>query len=687
MHSPSRIRGAARKAAQPRAVRESRSFELHGEVHQDDYAYLRDPDDPRTRQYIRDENEYFSACFEPLSGFREQLFGELRERIMEDDVSVPETIGGYRYYTRVAAGRQYPIHCRIADGGDEEVYLDENQLAGDARYCSVSVVSICPQQRRVACSVDRTGDERYEILVAEIPGGEFTRCASGTGDGIAWSGDGLHLLYAGIDDNARPDSVWAYDLARQTRRRLYAEADPAYHVSVWLSRSGKWIFIDCASNTSSETRVMRAQAPPAEPEVLIPRRDDVEYMVDHHENRFLVLTNDTAANFRLLALPDSSRDGAPAMELIPADDDVTLEFVDAYRKHWIVGELREGVKHVAVRNPATGAARYLPGSGALSYLDVEDLYDYDAPRVRYEYSTPVTPHSTYDFDPETGESMWRKTTSPPGYDENDYVSVRLDVPSDGVHVPLSLIHRRDARLGNGETPLLLTGYGAYEELVNMEFDSDLVSLLDRGVVVAAAHVRGGGDLGPGWHDAGRLAEKENSFNDFLACARHLIEHGYSGPGRIAAWGASAGGLLVAVAAQRAPELFASVVLEVPFLDVVNTLLDPRLPLTEYDFDEFGNPAVVEEYRWIRAYSPYDNIRPGACPPMLVTTAMNDQRVGYWEALKWTARLRAVRGDDNPLLLKVDETGHLGESGRYEAVRESALVYTFLLDMWGLVPEQ
>jgi len=688
MHSDSRIADAARNQVPPSADRETRVYTLHGEAHRDEFAYLRDPDDARTRRYISEENEYFQACFDSVSGFRDRLYAELKERVIEDDESVPEVIDGYRYYTRVEAGRQYPIHCRRPDpGGTEEIYLDENRLADGGGYCDVSVVSICPRQERVAFSVDRAGDERYEILIAEMPGGESIRCAAGAGDSIAWSRDGRYLLYTGLDANARPDSVWVYDLGARTHHRLYAEADPAFHVTVWLSRSLEWLFIDCASNTSSETLVLPAAEPWREPVVLIPRCDDVEYTADHHEDRFLILTNDTADNFRLAAMPARPSTGEPDAELIAPDECVALEFVDAYRGHWVVGELRDGVKHVSVRDPASGTRRYLPGAGPLAYLDVEDLYDYDAGIVRYEYSTPVTPHTTYDFDVGSSESIRRKTDSPPGYDEDAYVCERLDVPSNGAQVPLTLVYRREAPPVGAETPLLLTGYGAYEESVDMEFDSDLVSLLDRGVVVATAHVRGGGDLGPAWHDAGRLAEKHNSFSDFLACARYLIEQGYTGAGRIAAWGASAGGLLVAVAAHRAPRLFAAVVLEVPFLDVINTLLDPGLPLTEYDFDEFGNPAVLEEYQWIRRYSPYDNIRSQAYPPMLATTAMNDQRVGYWEALKWTARLRAEKSDDNPLLLKVTGTGHLGESGRYEAVRETAFVYTFLLDMWGLIPEQ
>lgn len=684
MRTPPRIREALRALQPPRADEEPCSFELHGETRHDEFAYLRDPDDQRTRRYIEAENGYFRACFDAVSAHREKIYTELEERIIENDESVPETIKGYRYYTRVEAGRQYPIHCREpVEGGVEEVYLDENQLSAGGRYCDVSVVAVCPRQKRVALSVDRTGDERYDVLVASIPGGEYTCCAANTGDSIAWSQDGQRLLYTGIDDNARPDSVWVYDIAGRNHRRLYAEADPAFHVSVWLSRSGEWLFIDCTSNTSSETLIVPADGPLNEPVVLIPRRDDIEYSTDHHADRFLVLTNDTAENFRLLAMPASETVREPVVELIAPHERITLEFVDAYRGHCIVGELLDGVKHVAIWDPTTGTKRYLPGSGALSYLDVEDLYEYDAGFVRYEYSTPVTPHTTYDYDVATGESAWRKYSCPPGYDESAYVSERLDVPSGDASIPLTLIYRRDRPSFDGDAPLLLTGYGAYEESVDMEFDSDLVSLLDRGIVVASAHVRGGGDLGPAWHDAGRLSQKENSFSDFLACARWLIDRGYTGMGRIAAWGASAGGLLVAVAAQRDPRLFAAIVLEVPFLDVVNTLLDTDLPLTEYDFDEFGNPAHEEEYRWIRAYSPYDNISSGVYPPMLVTTAMNDQRVGYWEALKWTARLRAMKRDDNPLLLKVDETGHLGESGRYEAVKQNAVIYTFILQMWGL----
>ncbi|HSH42787.1 MAG TPA: prolyl oligopeptidase family serine peptidase, partial [Arenicellales bacterium] len=458
------------------------------------------------------------------------------------------------------------------------------------------------------------------------------------------------------------------------------------HVTVWLSRSGRWLFIDSGGNTSSEARVVPAGDPRAEPVLLIPRRDDVEYSVDHHGERFLVLINDTHENFRLLAFAAPPDGSGPYAELIPADDRVTLEYVDAYRSHWIIGELEDGVRRIAVMDPASGERHYLPGSGPLASLDVEDLYDFDADYLRYQYSTPVSPDSVYDYDVASGRSTLRKVAAPPGYQPGAYAVERLAAPSGSVEVPLTVLYRRDQAPFGQTTPLLLTGYGAYEESAEMDFDSDLLSLLDRGVVVATAHVRGGGDLGPGWHAAGRMADKENSFSDFLACADHLIHSGYTGAGRIAAWGASAGGLLVAVAAQRRPELFASVVLDVPFLDVLNTLLDTDLPLTEHDFDEFGNPAVEEEYRWIRAYSPYDNIREQVYPPMLITTAMNDQRVGYWEALKWTARLRTTRRGDSPLLLKVDETGHLGRSGRYEVIEETAIVYTFLLDMWGLTVE-
>lgn len=681
---------AIRGACAPRAEQEECIYELHGEVRRDEFAYLRRPGDQRTERYIAAENEYFRTCFSPLTGLRDSLYVELKSRIIEYDASVPEIIDGYRYYTKVQAGRQYPVHCRRADrpGSAEEVYLDENLLAGSGRYCDVSIVALCPRRQTVAYSVDRSGDERYDVFAARIPDGEHVRCATDVGDSIAWSGDGRYLLYTGLDDKARPDSVWVYDTTEEAHQRIFVETDAAFHVTVWLSRSGEWIFIDSASNVSSETLVLPAGRPLDEPKVLIPRRDEIEYTVDHHDGRFLILTNDTAETFRLAAMPASAEGVKPLAEVIAPDAAVTLEFVDAYRSHWIVGELHGGTTHIAVRAPESGAIRYLPGSGLLTHLDVEDLYDYGAGYVRYEYSTPVTPHTTYDFDVASGALSRRKTTRPPGYDENAYICERVDVPSsDGVRVPLTLLRRKDTPLWGGEAPVLLTGYGAYEQSVDMEFDSDLVSLLDRGVVAASAHVRGGGDLGPAWHDAGRLAGKENSFADFLACARYLIDNGCTSAGRIAAWGASAGGLLVAVAAQRAPELFASIVLEVPFLDVVNTLLDPGLPLTEHDFDEFGNPAVDEEFLWLRAYSPYDNIRRQTYPPMLVTTAMNDQRVGYWEAVKWTARLRAMRSDDNPLLLRVDETGHFGESGRYETARDTAVIYAFMLDMWGLAPER
>lgn len=687
MTSPSRIRTAGIGVTPPRPRRQRYAFRLHGREHVDEFAYLRDPENPHTRRYIREESKYFDNCLAAVSETRDRLYEELKGRIIEEDTSVAETIEGYRYYTRIEAGRQYPIHCRVPEaGGEERVYLDENRLAGGHDYCDVAVVAVCPAQSRFACAVDYNGNERYEVFIESMDGGKPIRVAMDAGDSIAWGKNGSVLLYTSTDENARPDSVWLYDLETGDRELLYKEQDPAFHVSVWVSRSGKWLFIDSAGNTSSETRALPAGSPSDTPVVLFPRREGVEYSVEHRGNQFLVLINDEHENFRLVSMspPNGER---RITELIPPDDDISLELLDAYRDYLVVGERLEGAERTWVWNPETGRKRYLPGSGDMAVLDVEDLYDYGSPFIRYEYSTPVKPHSVYDYDVTSGESQWRKTSTPPGYSEDEYDTQRLHVSSEDVDVPLTLVFRRQT-LENPDrrAPVLLIGYGAYEENLDMDFDSDLVSLLDRGVIAAMAHVRGGGDLGPAWHDAGRLEAKENSFTDFVACARYLIDNGYTSAGRIAAWGASAGGLLAAVAVQRHPELFASAVLEVPFLDVLNTLLDPELPLSEYDFDEFGDPSIEEEYNWIRAYSPYDNIQTRDYPPILVTAALNDQRVGYWEALKWVARMRGAKTDDNPLLLKVDTVGHLGESGRYGAVKDSAIIYTFLLDSWGMIPD-
>lgn len=690
-HGTSLIKAAAAALKPPRAKPNARTFVVHGNEHRDHYAYLADPALPQTRRYIKAESKHFNDSLSAVSVQRSALYGELKARIFEEAMSVPEVFGGYRYYTRVEAGRQYPIHCRIADDdrGEEEVYLDENVLAGDSAYCDVSVVTVCPAHKSVACSVDRTGEEMYEILIASMEEGVYRRCAGSAGDSIAWSRDGLVLLYTRTDDNARPDSVWAYDTTRDEHHCLIDEPDGAFHVSVWLTRSRDWLLVDIGSNTCSETRVLPADDPFATPVTVLPRREDIEYSVEHHEGRFLVLINDVHDNFRLveLSLPLSGNGAHELVELIPPDENKSLEYVDAYRGHLVIGERAGGVEQTLVWDLDSGQRRHLPGHDPLSSVELEDLYDYDAAYIRYEHSTPIEPSRVYDYDVATGISTLRKTWLPSGYDPAEYASERRLVDSDGVGVPLTLIYRREASGAcPRNAPVLITGYGAYEQAVDLGFDADLVSLLDRGVVVAHTHVRGGGDLGPAWHDAGRLADKENSFADFIACARYLLDNGIAARGGLAAWGASAGGLLVAVALNRHPELFGSAVLEVPFVDALNTLLDPALPLTEHDFDEFGDPSDPHEYRWIRAYSPYDNIRSQAYPPALVTAAMNDQRVGYWEALKWTARLRAFKTDDNPVLLRMDNAGHLGESGRYGAVKETAIVYTFLLDMWGLLPE-
>lgn len=671
-----------RKQVTPKASKRTQVFQLHGVRRVDDFYYFKDPDDPEVRAYIQQENEYANAGLKIYDEIAQTIYQELWQRMLEEECSVPEIISGYRYYSKLLRRNAYPIHCRAISEdegqGEEKIYLDENALAQGHDYFDLSTVSISPNCEYFAYAVDVVGDERYDLHLIRMCDGKTLLVMSAVGDDIAWSQDSDYLLYTELDTNSRPYAVSAYCLGTKTHSRLYREDHGAFYLSVWLSRSKEWIFIDTSSNTTSETLAIPAKHPLTKPIVISPRKQDVEYSVDHQGDRFLIITNDQADNFRLIEKKILTGD---TTELIPERDSITLECIDAYASCIVIGEREQGKEYWWVWNLNIDEKIPIPIWDQGCSLDIEDLEDYETDFIRYEYRSWLSPHRVFDFYPDNSEIRIRKEDIPEGYSAADYRYEYYQVDLDGVWIPLTLLQNN--QWAETVRPVLMLAYGAYEENLDPSFDSDLVSLMDRGVVIALAHVRGGGDLGPDWHDEGCLHNKENSFNDFIACAEFLIQRGIARTGHIAAWGASAGGLLVAVCAQRRPELFSAIIAEVPFVDVINTLLDEDLPLTEHDYEEFGNPKEYDDYQYISAYSPYDNVDAQVYPPMLVTAGLKDQRVGYWEALKWVAKLRQLKIDQNPLLLLIDEYGHLGESDRYQELRRTAVIYSFLLDTWGL----
>ncbi len=658
---------------------------IHGEVCIDPYAYLHDRADPRVPDYIAAENAHTAAVTESWRGLKNTLFSELARRMVEDDNTLPECIDDHWYYARVEAGKEYPLHCRRRGANaPEQVYLDENQLAQDRDYFDLATLSVCPRHELVAFVVDTQGDERYRLYIEDI--GDKQLLADeipDVGQDLAWLEDATTLLYTKTDANSRPYAVYAHVIGTPVTsdRLLFEEVDAAFFVSVWKSRSREYVFIETQSNSTSEVYCLDAKEIQLAPSLIRPRQMDVEYYLDHHGDRFFVLTNVDAADFKIMQA--SVAEPGVWYEWMPEQADSTVEFLEVFAGHMVIGERHNGLDRLRVVDMNSGEDHVIAFPDALYCVDVEDLDDYHCTFVRMNYSSLVTPECVIDYDISSRQSQVRKQHQVLGYDASRYLLARVYAGADGgIRVPITLLHRKDLCL-DGSHPLLLVGYGAYEESLDIEFNSDYLSLVDRGAVVALAHVRGGGELGYDWYEQGRLLNKENSFSDFLHCAEYLISTGYTAAGKIAAWGASAGGLLVAVAAQRRADLFAAVVAEVPFVDVVNTLLDSNQLLTVHDYEEFGNPTRERDYRYMRNYSPYDNVCARDYPPMLITAGLHDQRVGFWESLKWVARLRSAKTDDNPLLLQVDTTGHYGETGRYQDLKRTAFIYAFLLKMWGL----
>lgn len=664
---------------------EPRRTLLHGTWLTDDYPYLRDRDHPATRSYIRAEQSHTAQVVASLQPLIARLAGEMRRRINLDDRSVEQYVGGYWYYARWQKEHDYPLHCRRSTSmqAAEQVYLNENELAADHDYFDLSSLAVCPRQRYVAYAADREGQERYDIRVRDIATGhELTDVLTGVDGGFAWCTSGSRLVYVRLDHLERPHSVWVHRLGRSVRDDvcLFVEDDPAFHVGVWKSRSGAFLFIESNSNTTSEVRFLAAAEPEAPPRLVRARRPDVEYAIDHQADHLLVLTNENAPNNKLMVSPLDRPDAWRT--LIPERPEAVLSYVEPYRCFSIVGELHNGLDRIGILPAGRCTVRYLDCGAAVAEVSAEDLEDYGSGIVRVEVSSPVIPDETRDYEPDTGTWVLRKRLGVPGWVPDRHACERVSVPTaDGVHIPLTLVHPPAARTLPGK-PLVMYAYGAYGECLDIGFDPDQLSLLDRGVAVAYAHVRGGGEFGEQWHRAGSVLNKHMGIQDLLDCSEYLIGRGGATAGSIALWGGSAGGLLTAAAAGRRPHLFAAVVAEVPFVDVINALLDDSLPLTATDREEFGDPSKPVDFASLSSYSPYDNVG-DRFPPLLVTAGLNDSRVGYWEPLKWTARLRARKRDDNPIVLKIDEAGHGGWTGRDRDLEDTAFIYAFLLRCWGI----
>ncbi|OMC40498.1 S9 family peptidase [Mycobacterium sp. IS-1264] len=693
----------AQTPAPPVAKRVETRREHHGDVFVDPYEWLREKDDPDVIAYLEAENDYVDRATAHLEPLRQQIFDEIKARTKETDLSVPTRQGDWWYYSRTFEGKQYRAQCRcpVADPDDwtppaldenteipgEEVLLDSNIEAEGHDFFALGAAMVSLDANLLAYSVDVLGDERYTLRFKDLRTGEmFPDEIADIGAGVTWAADNRTVYYATLDAAHRPDKIWRYRLGSgEPSELVYHEADERFWLGVGLTRSEAYVFIASGSSITSEIRYADAADPQAEFTVVLPRREGVEYSVEHAviggQDRFLILHNDGAVNFTLTEAPVD----APALQrtLIPHRDDVRLDGVDAFADHLVVSYRREALPRIQLWPIDSGGGYGEPEEiGFESELMSSGLGgnpNWKSPRLRIRAGSLVIPTRIYDIDLATGERVLLREQPVLGdYRHADYVERRdWARADDGARIPVSIVHRAGLEF---PAPTVLYGYGAYEICTDPSFSIARLSLLDRGMVFVIAHVRGGGEMGRLWYEHGKLLEKKNTFTDFVAVAKHLVDSGLTRPRELVALGGSAGGLLVGAVANLAPDLFAGILAQVPFVDPLTTILDPSLPLTVTEWDEWGNPLSDSEvYAYMKSYSPYENVETKRYPAILAMTSLNDTRVYYVEPAKWVAALRHANANGNPVLLKTQmAAGHGGVSGRYRAWEEAAFQYAWLL---------
>lgn len=696
----------------PVAARVPHERSHHGDVFVDDYEWLRDKDSAETIAHLEAENAWTEARTAHLAGLRDRIFEEIRSRTQETDLSVPVRKGDWWYYGRTVEGKQYGLSCRrpVEDPEDwmppvceadevvpgEQVLIDANELADGHDFFSLGASSASPDGRLLAFSTDTTGDERFLLQVKDLTTGEMLPDRiPGTSYGATWDLAGTHLFYTTVDDAWRADKVWRHRLGTDPADDVvvHHETDERFWVSVGRTRSNRFLVVGSGSKVTSEYRVLEADDPTGEFRVVAPRRQGVEYAVEHAvvggEDVLVVVHNDGAVNFEVALAPVDATGHEQWRPLVPHDPAVRIEDVDPFRDHLVVSQRSEGLTQLrilALDDSGVVSDELLPMEHPIYTVGLGGNAEFDQPVLRFGYTTMATPGAVHQLDLRTGERTLLKQTPVLGdFDPAAYEQHReWAVADDGTRVPISLVVPAGTPR-DGSTPFLLYGYGSYEASIDPFFTISRLSLLDRGMGFAIAHVRGGGEMGRSWYEDGKLLHKRNTFTDFVACARHLEDSGWSAPDRIVAEGGSAGGLLMGAVANLAPEAFAGIVADVPFVDPLTSILDPSLPLTVVEWEEWGNPLEDPEvYAYMKSYSPCENVEAKRYPPILAETSLHDTRVLYVEPAKWVARLRATALNGDDVLLKTEmAAGHGGVSGRYNAWRDRAFSYAWVLDRVGL----
>ncbi len=656
---------------------------LHGEIRQDDYYWLREKDDPEVLAYLRAENGYTDGVMKPQESFQESLYQEMLARIKEDDSSVPYRRGAYFYYSRTERGKQYPIYCRKAGSLDapEEVMLDLNVLAEGHPFFSLGSSAVSDDGHLVAYSTDITGFREYTLYVKDLRTGQLLPGTIERVASVAWAADNLTIFYVLEDEAKRPYRLYRCRAGLPGTELIYEETDALFRIGVDRSRSRAFLFLGAGSFTTSEWRYLPADQPEGAWQMFTAREKDHEYAVDHGGDRFYIRTNGGGRrNFRLVWAPVADPRPERWTELIAHRDEVMLEDLDVFASHYVAHEREDGLIRLRVTTLTDGASHHIEFPEPTYEVGADANAEFITNAYRFRYQSLITPASVFDYNILSRErTLLKQTEVLGGYDPTQYRSERLfAVAPDGMRVPVSLVCRKETPR-DGTAPMLLTGYGAYGMPYPVNFSSNRLSLLDRGYTFAIAHIRGGGELGKRWHDAGRMMQKKNTFIDFIAVAEHLKKEGYTATERLVIEGGSAGGLLIGAVLNMRPDVCRAAVMRVPFVDVINTMLDETLPLTVGEFEEWGNPKIDEQYEYMKTYCPYTNLAARLYPGILVKTSLNDSQVMYWEPAKYVARVRALNDGALATLFKINlDAGHGGASGRYDYLREIAFDYAWVL---------
>ena len=678
----------AAKPAAPVALRIPKITEIHGHKLVDNYFWLRDKSNPEVKAYLEAENAYTDAVMKPTEALQKKLYDELLSRIKETDVEVPYQYGDSYYYSRTEAGKQYPIRCRRKGSMDapEEVVLDLNELAKGHSFMAIAAYQVSDDGNLLAYSTDNTGFRQYTLAVKDLRSGKpLSDHIEKTGS-VAWSSDNQTIFYT-VEDSAKRQ----YRLYRHTVDStgpddlIYEEKDARFSVEVFRTRSKAYLFLVSGSHTTSEARFIPADQPKAEWKLIEPRRQEIEYYPDHNGEFFYIRVNDSGRNFRLVKAPVQAPGRASWQEVIPHRPRVMLDDTDFFKDYYVTYERENGLPQISVTDLRSGKSHRIPFPEQAYLASPYVNREYDTSKFRYSYQSFITPQSIFEYDMAGGsQTLLKQKQVPGGFDPARYqVEQVFATAFDGAKIPISIVYLKGMKL-DGTGSVYLYAYGSYGISVDISFNSNIFSLVDRGVIYAVAHPRGGGEMGKTWHDGGRMMQKKNTFNDFIACAEYLQKKGYGSKDKLVIEGGSAGGLLMGAVINLRPDLFKAVIAKVPFVDVMNTMLDESLPLTVTEFEEWGNPKEKPAFEYMMTYSPYDNIEPKQYPSMLVKTSFNDSQVMYWEPAKYVAKMRATRTDHNTLILKTNMgAGHGGASGRYDRLHEASFDYAFILNQVGI----